>query len=136
MAACRRAGRRIHMEIQVKSTNPYGRERPLPDPISLLRKRDVILYHVGCGGHMSVDPGDRRDPESYSTVRCNLCFETSREKRSLVVSALNEVLSGGEPSDKCTVIRFVPLSTREILVHSPLASRLQRYFQRGSKTRQ
>ena len=121
------------MEIQVKTSRPQAHARPLPHPLALLADRELVLFHGGCGGRISIDPGNSRDPESYATVRCNLCFETCREKHSLIGRALRDVLEGGEASERCTVIRFVPLSSREILVHSPMASRLQRYFQRRSR---
>ena len=70
------------------------------------------------------------DDNPYATLRCNLCFESRREKRSSISGALKDVLGTGQASERCTVIRFVPLSSREILVHSPLTYRLQQYFQR------
>ena len=121
------------MEIQVKTSRPQAQARPRPDPLALLPNRELVLFHSGCGGRISIDPSNSRDIESYATVRCNLCFETCREKHSSIGRALRDVLEGGEASARCTVIRFVPLSSREILVHSPMASRLQKYLQRWNR---
>lgn len=121
------------MEIQVKTSRPQAHARPVQRPLALLDQRELVLFHSGCGGRVSIDPSGSRDLEGYATVRCNLCFETHREKHSLISQALREVLQKGEASESCTVLRFVPLSSREILVHSPMASRLQRYLQRRSR---
>ncbi len=124
------------MEIQVKSPTqgpPTRRFRPLPDPLILLAKRELVLFHSNCGGRVSVDSDDSSDFDAYATVRCNLCFDTNREKQSSIARALTEVLVEGRRSTACTILTFVPLNPREMLSHSPLASRLGRFFRNGAK---
>ncbi len=124
------------MEIQVKSPTqgpPTRRFRPLPDPLILLAKRELVLFHSDCGGRVSVDSDDANDFDAYATVRCNLCFETNRERQSSIARALTEVLVEGRRSTACTILTFVPLNPREMLSHNPLASRLGRFFRSGPK---
>ena len=125
------------MEIQVKSPTqgpPTRRFRPLPDPLVLLANRELVLFHSGCGGRISVDSDDSEDFEAYATVRCNLCFETNREKQSSVARALTEVLVEDRRSTACTVLTFVPLGSGEKLPNGPLASRLGRLlFRNGAR---
>ena len=119
------------MEIQVKlmvQNQPSRRVRPLPNPLTLLADQEIVLYHGGCGGHVSFNPDDRNDFEAYTTVRCDLCFETYREKQSTIARALTDVLVEGTPSDACTVLRFSAMSSREMFATSPIATKLQRLF--------
>ena len=121
------------MEIQIKPTRTPVRTHPAPDPLELYVENRLAFFHTGCGGRVSIDEKDHFDDDAYATVRCNLCFETQRERRGVIVTAINEVLRTGEPSGRSMVLRFVHLSTREILVHSPLASRLQQFLRRHQK---
>ncbi len=120
------------MEIQVKTntTRQSFRVRPLANPFQLLASNEISLFHTDCGGHVSIDGGREDDPESWATIRCNLCFEANREKRMRISSALGQVLVEHRRSDACTVLAFVPLSPRERLTHGPVKSRIQSYFRR------
>ncbi len=122
------------MEIQVRShSSPSAfKERPLRDPIAMITTGELALFHSDCGGHVSIDQEDPRDFDAYTNVRCNLCFETYREKRSSIVRDLTQVVGEGLPSSECTVLSFLPLSPKELLTHSPFAARLQ-HFLRGTR---
>jgi len=121
------------MKVQVKSSsgNPsHRRVRPLPNPLHLVSRNEIALYHADCGGRVTIQADDPQDIDAYAVVRCNSCFETNRERQSAISRALVEILVGGHESTACTVLCFVPLTPRTRLAHGPLASRLQSYFRR------